>query len=231
MLKDDNRRLSISIGDRNFNVVDTLSGEQFVYDGNNITCSSLDVDAIKSHIESLQELLSLSKPNYFMHKPLGKCPDSKSVVIQEISHFSYKISCNGKYGILSDHKLDCQLGFDTTKVLNLINYVYSIVLKNILVLNPRTDIVRRVVDARLLVWVYHGNTAVCFEDDCIGQCMTNCLINGKHYAVVPLSVNEEKGVVSMFDGNFNLIAEFPIDNSVLVYFQDDSKLLDKEVNE
>lgn len=227
MLKDDNRRLSVSIGDVAFSVVDTLSGEQYVFDGKNVTDNSLDVEIIKDHLQSLQELLSLARANYFGHKPLGAAGTDK-ITVQEVEHFTYKITCNRRRALLHDDILDCGLGFNQLLVLNKINYVYSVLLRSNTILCPQTDIVRRVVDARLLVWVHNGNTAVCFEENCIGQSMIHCLINGTYYEQVPLSVDEEKGIVSMFDGNFNFIAEFPVDKSVLVYFQDDSKLLEEE---
>ena len=72
LLKDDNRRLSISVGNSSFSVVDTLSGEQFVFDGKNVPDNSLDVEVIKSHISTLQSILMNARHNLSAVTILGK---------------------------------------------------------------------------------------------------------------------------------------------------------------
>lgn len=220
-MKDDGYRLYLSLNDFNdYTINEMLTGNSIIHKGSNYISDSLDKKVVLQHIQNLQEALLSSRKRVSL-RMMAKASYSTNLVIKEERHDFWKITFNNKAAELHDGKLKYQPHFDITGLLQAINRLYCSLLAKGISLHPKRDIVRRIADVGVLVWVHDGHSVVCYEKNIQGITMTNCLIDGVYYDYVIVSSSEEMGTVNMFDKELNKeILEWPLDDSILAYYPD-----------
>ncbi len=224
-MKDDGYRLSFSIRENNFYITDNLSGNIIIYNDGKIVHATLDFDVVKQHIKNIQEgLMTYTQRKLPMWKKLnGISSEYDKLIVTENEHFSWSLSYNGKKAIMNNNTFTYNNGFDKTRVLNMLNYVYATMLSLSPTLRPKRDIVRRIVDVGLLVWVYENNSVVVYEKNVHGNTMENCLVNGYHFPVVLVSSSVEQKSTTLFTSQLEELVTFPLDNSILTYYPPDEE--------
>lgn len=219
-MKDDGARLSITCTPCNFTITENLTSKSIIYRDGKFVQFNIDKEIVCNHLKDLQQVISTASKNCFGYKPFGKYPKEDKVTIMERDHFEYRLVVHGKCGDLTESSLNCQFGFDIHECLRAINRVYAIILQANKMLDPTRDIVRRIADVGVLVWVHDGNTIICYENNIKGVTMQNCLINGDFYNYVLVGADVEKNTCTLFDENFNILIEYPLDESIKSYYSE-----------
>lgn len=222
---DDGSRLTFSIGQNAFNITDALTGKTVIFKDGYCTTFTIDREVVLQKIKTLQEALSTYTLKYasVLRKSTSLSYNDK-LIIREDKHFQWTIGYNGKGATLCDNTFTRSHGFDTTLVLRRLSSVYTQILNYGLVRDPKHDIVRRVSDVGLLVWVYGGHSVAVYEKNVNGCCMANCLIDGNYYDIVLVGTSVESCEATLFTKNLNEIVTFPLDESILAYYPDGDKI-------
>lgn len=216
-MKDDGARLTFAINGCKYNITDNLSGGYCIFDMHNPLISTIPKDVIMSHLQTLVEILSTVKVRYtsLFRKILEP---SNNIRIVETTHYSYDITYGDFQMTLHNGVLTCPRGTDVTYILRQVNYVWSNIMTSRRSLSPKNNIVRRIADCNILVWVWQDKTIVCHAENVCGSIMLNCMINGEVYKQVFVSIDRERGTCDLFDSNLQLILEIPVDESILEYY-------------
>lgn len=227
-MKDDGARLSLTCDSESFTITDNLTNKTIIYTKGKFTQFAIDKEIVCNHLNNLQQLLTTVSKSCFGYKPFGRFPSRESLTVMERDHYEYRLIVHGKCGDLTETSLRCQFGFDVYAALRFLSKVYSLIIQSDKTLNPSRDIVRRIVDVGVLVWVYDGHSIVCYENNIKGLTMSACLIDGKYYDVVIVSVNIEDNRCTLFDSELRIIIEYPLDDSILTYYKEDNLLEEQE---
>lgn len=221
-MRDDGNRLSYSIKGKTIAVTNNVDGTMLTMSDNqqNPICT-LDRKMLYEHVTTIQQLIMRNKPKCFGYRPFTRTVTS-GVNITECDHYSYRFIVDGKCAELTEHSFHQQFGFDTQKLLNALSYVYSVAAKQDPTLRPDRDIVRRIVDVGILVWVYEGRTLVCKDINIDGCTLKNCLIDDDFYPLVYVSINKDLKRCFVFDEKLQEIFSVPLDESILTYFPEDN---------
>lgn len=220
-MKEDGYRIYLSYGsDSDFTVNEMLTGNNIIYQDDNYVMDNLDKDIAIQHIQNLQtELLSCSRS-----AKIGlsfAMSYRNTLVVKEEGHNHWVINYKDKTAVVKDGKLTHALGFDINGLLRTLNKLHCKLLEKGISLNPKRDIVRRIADVGVLVWVYNGHSVVCYEKNINGITMKDCLIDGVYYDCVVVSSSKVMGTVNMFNKELNKeILEWPLDDSILAFYPD-----------
>lgn len=214
-------RINLEISSNSFLVHDSISGGVIIYEEGQFKAFALDRDSVFSRIQMLQTcLLSWSKVRCFK-QPSDVLSDSDRVVIREDGQESWTISYNGFSAKLSNGRLKYHHKMNVDIILSYVNKLACLLLSADKILQPHVDIVRRIPDARLVVWTYKEHSTVCYEDGIKGATMNNCLIDGKYYDVVLVQSDEDSMTCTLMTTNFDVIVEYPLDDSIKFFYEDD----------
>ena len=228
-MKDDGSRLSFSIGHSGFSINDNLTGKTIIKVNGNYIAYTLDKDIVLNHIHNLQEALMTYRDRRTLFNNSSPLSNDSTLIIRENAHYDWTISLRGKNAQLSGNTFVHSKGFDKNAVLRKINKVYAELVTKGKNLNPKRDIVRRIADAGLLVWVYDGHSIVVFEKDVSGNYMTNCMIDGAYFRVVIVSTSRENGMTTLFTTNLDELLSIPTDDSILAFYPpDEDAFIDNE---
>lgn len=219
-MKDDGARLSITCSANRFTITDNLTSKTIIYVDGQFIQFTLDKEVVCTHLNNLQQSLTTANKKHFGYKPFVKHTSIEGITIMERDHYEYRLIALGKCADLNETTLHCQRGFDVYTALRFINMMYSTIIQSNRMLNPTYDIVRRIVDVGVLVWVHDGHSIVCYEANIEGLTMSNCLIDGQFYNIVVVSVNKDENRCTLFDTDLNIIIEYPLDNSILTYYSE-----------
>lgn len=220
---DDGYRLSFSITKDSFNIVDNLSGESIINVRGNYISFTLDKDIALQHIKNIQEALMTYKTKRSLFSNDASAVLTVGLSIQENAHFDWSLSLDRKGAKLKDNTLVMSSGFDKELALRTINKLYADLLTKSTVLNPKRDIVRRIVDAGLLVWVHKGNSVVVYEKNVTGNYMINCMFNGMFFPVLVVSTCKKTNSTTLFNSKLEEIATFPLDQSIMSFYPCDDE--------
>lgn len=218
-------RLSYSIKGKDFSINDNLSGGSIIYAGGSYTSFTIDRKIVLQHLQDLQDALNGYTKKVLWFKKLKPISYNDSLVICEDKHCVWTLGLNGKGAVLDNGAFCYTRGFDVISVLRKINYVYSQVLCAKAALDPKRDIVRRISDVGLLVWVYKEHSIAVYERNVSGCCMTNCLVDGVYYKALLVGSSKELGLATLFTPDFEEVTEFPLDDSILAYYPDVTETL------
>lgn len=225
-MQDDGYRLSFSLSDGSFTIVDNLSGKSIINTRGNYTAFTIDREVALNHLKNIQEaLMSYQEKQLFLNK-IPSLSGTQCLIIRENAHFDWTIGYMGKGAQMVNSKLTYTRGFDKDSILSIINKVYATLLVKDVALNPKRDIVRRIADVGVLVWVYKGHSVVAYEKNISGNCMTGCLIDGLYFPVILVSTSRELNQTTLFNSKLEEILTFPLDDSILSYYSVDEEAFD-----
>lgn len=220
---DKGHRLSFSIIGNNYSVTDNNTGNAVIYNNDRFIVREIPDDILIPFCENLEHLLCKYKENAsWLRKSYLDNSNKDSVIIIEESHYVYNMLAFGKSARLTEIGFQKNLLFKTDRVLSLINRFHTLLISDSSLLKPMFDIVRRIPDVGVLVWVYDGHTVICYESNIMGSIMLDCLIDKTFYRLVYVSSNEDSNECNIFDGNLKLIVTFPCDSSILTYYPNDN---------
>lgn len=225
-MQDTGERYSITIVKNGISIVENLSGKQAVYQGKGFLSFDIDSDSILSKLKSIQEAMLTYKkrklPQIFKKPAEGV----DKITIVEKGHYHWEIEV-GKYkATIKDNKILAHAGFKQDFFLKQLNHVIAAIYNYKRPRKPRYDIVRRIADAGILVWVNGNDSLVVYERDVDGCTMADCLVNGDYYNILIVGASIEKGVATLANMDLEIIAEFPLDESVLEYYPDCTSMFD-----
>ena len=231
-MREDGHRLTFSVGSNNFTINDNLSGEVTKFTNGTFTAIQIDKEMILNHVKNLQEAVM----TYVIRKARKRLisqntaspilSESSTLIIRENAHYDWTVSMKGWSAAIQDGAIIYVNDFDKNAVLSKINKMYSEILAKDAMLNPKRDIVRRIIDVGLLAWVHGEDSLVVYEKDVNGNFMTNCLINGNYFRAVIVSTSKEAGTATLMTTNFDEIVTFPLDNSILTFYPADEEAFD-----
>lgn len=213
-------RLTYEIVGENFTIHDTITGGVIIYKNGNFESYTLDKETVVRNVRLLIESLHTCtvKKSHRSPEILGSCYDA--MAIRTDGPFKWSISYGMCAGTVASSVLRITHKFDVQRVLGALNKLVYVLTTADQILTPRVDIVRRIPDAKLVVWVWKENSTVCYEDSIKGCTMSNCLINGIYYDVVLVSANSDAKTCTLFTTNLDPIVEYPLDDSITFFYHD-----------
>lgn len=222
-MKDDGARLSYVIRGCSYKILDNTNGQYCIFNLGETPIVTMDKKLAIDHLETLTYLLNSVQRKSTGLFPVHRKHRTGEIKITEISHYNYEIVIDDCITCtLTDKFFTAPKGIEIIDILRNVNYVWSSLLQLKVTLNPSRNIVRRIADVGVLVWVYRGQSIVCYENNICGSIMLNCMVNGEHYKQIYVSLNKEENLCELFDSNLQLICELPIDESILAYYSYDA---------
>ena len=227
-MHDDGNRLSFSISnDGDFSIWDNLTGDMTVYKKGSFVSSKISMGVIRVHVQALQEALMTYQPKRKLK--MKKAPQSydDTVLIVENRHYDWTVSCDSKTGHLVDNTFYQCLRFNANAVCKRVNHMLAQVMQAPEPRNPKYDIVRKVSEIGLFLWVWKGHSLVAYERNMSNCIMQNCLIDGTCYKAVWVSTDRASGSATLFTADHTILLTLPLDSSILTYYPDSEGLYEK----
>lgn len=224
---EDGSRLSFSISDSTFSITDNLTGKIVQYNGKAFIAFTMNKDVVLNHLKNLQEALMSCTKRTALFSKISTLSVNDTVVIREDDHFEWTLGYGSKGAHIENNVMMTNLGFEDNVVLSRINKTYAIIISADKILTPKVDIVRRVADAGLLVWVSSGHSIVCYESSVSGATMTDCLVDGKYYPLALVSVSDEDNTCTLFTADLTEIITYPLDDSIKFFYKSNEHVFDK----
>lgn len=224
-MKDTEHRLSYSLSDKEFNITDNRTGDVIRYNGASFTAFTIDKEIVIAGLQNLLEMLSTWK--YSATVFFDTAPYKNNLVILENSFLSWSMYLDGITATAGDGKIRKSPRFNEDKARSIIARCLGEIMRAGGLLKPKADIVRRIADAGLLVWVHGATSCVCYEKDVSGMTMSNCLVNGEYYEALLVSVSSIDQRVTLFTSELQEVAEFPYDKSIGFFYKPDEVIFDK----
>lgn len=224
-MNDTGSRFSYSIRGDDFTITDNYHGTAYVYQNGQCLDCSVDTADVISNIRNLVEALSTYPRRVVLFgKKLPPYSNPGTLLITEDSHLTWSISCEDASACYLDNYYISTRDFDTGNILRAINTVYANIVYANKPLEPKRDIVRRISDVGVLVWVYDGHSLVTYERSINGCVMEKCLVDDVFYEQVLVGTSMSQGIATLFTLNLEEILTFPLDDSILAYFPDGDKM-------
>lgn len=219
---EDGFRLSYSVTKANTNIIDMLTGNTLSLVNNVIVTGTLDKDIVVNHLKNLTEAAMRATRRYGLINRHGDS-SKNMLIIREDKHNEWTVSFDGSGCTIVNGVITTYRGFDYTAFLREVNRLYANIVNQTVPLNPKKNIVRRIADVGLLVWVYDGHSVVCYEDNVMGNYMLNCLIDGFHYDSVIVSTSRQNDITYILNNKLEEIIHFPLDESIESYYPCDDE--------
>lgn len=200
-------------------IYDGMSNKSLQIDLDTCSClGTLDTEAIIPEIMALIESLNTytMQRKMFLKNPTDY---KQGIVIRDLGHFHWDCSEEGNYAMIEANKITASSSFNKGDVLRKLYSTVTLIQSLKPRLDPRVDIVRRIPDCRLLVWVYKNTCIAVAERNIEGMAMSNALINGEYYQALLVDVSRENNTCNVFDfSTGDAVFSCPVDNSILTYF-------------
>lgn len=226
-MHDTRHRLSFSLNYNKIVINDNLESGVVLFENGVFSCFSIDKQVILQELRNIISALNKVKKQTMLklnNKPFAK----DSLVINTVGYYQWQMAYMGKGAYLCDTAFKVEMGFDIDKITSFVNKALAEVIRSDQILTPRVDIVRRIPDAGLLVWVYKGHSIVCYESNVDGSTMHDCLVDGTYYPLAIVSVSEESGECVLFTHELKEIITYPLDASITHFYKADERMFDVE---
>ncbi len=220
-------RLSYSLNFNKITINDNLQAGVILYEDGHFMSFSIDKDVVIQELQNIIQSIMRAKRST-MFRITNKPAARDALVINEDGYYIWRMAYQGKGAYLTHDTLKMEIGFDIDRVISFVNKALAEVIRSDQILTPRVDIVRRISDAGLLVWVWQGHSIVCYESSVEGSTMHDCLIDGVYYPLVVVSVSEEKGTCVLLTLGLQEIVTYPLDASITYFYKADEHLFDEE---
>lgn len=217
-MKDAGNRFQITIAPNRFGISDTLTGKKVLFSESQFYTFELDTKIVLDKLQTIQEAIVTYRRVKRVMPPRFLLTHSDTVQIDEVGHYNWRLVSGRRKAVIKDNTLSVQFGFDIDYVLKALNFVAAVIYNYKQPRKPRYDVVRRIADARLLVWVHGKDSLVVYEDDIDGLTMQDVIVNGDYYQVLLVGVSKELGQATLFNANFEEVIAFPLDDSILEYY-------------
>lgn len=226
-MKDTGHRLTYSWTDINrCTITDATTGDYLRLDATQDHYSGdldeyLAIDGLMNIVEVLNTYPTTKK--WGLQNPTDY---KDNVVIRDVAHLEWDFVENDHYATAKDGRMTVNSKFDTGRVLNRVYNTVNLLNNATSRLHPKTDIVRRIADCNLLVWVNEGRCIAVAEKNIDGMSMQDALVDGIYYPSLLVDASREKDLCSVYDiDTGELIFCCPLDNSITTYFTPGEDLL------
>lgn len=213
-------RLNLSVTGKDFTIVDQLTDGLLVYKQGTYVSDSLEhVDTITC----LQGLVDQIMESRMAVKLFGCSSDTvESIILVQRKHGVFDIDAFGTRAFYDNGKLRCGFGFDAASVVSSIGYVIETLCKTgNAILDLKTSVVRRYVDAGLIVAKGNGHEIVVRESNIYDNVLRNVLYDKEMLPFLYVDIHAEEGEVLFFDNSLSLVCTMQYDASFDVYFKSD----------
>lgn len=226
-MHDTRHRLSFSLNYNKIVINDNLQSGVVLFENGTFSCFSIDKKIVIQELQNIITALNKARKQT-MIKLTNKPVSRDSLVINTIGYFQWQLSYMGKGAYLTNDLFKVEMGFDANRITSYMSKALAEVIRSDQILTPRVDIVRRIPDAGLLVWVYKGHSIVCYERNVDGSTMHGCLVDGEYYPLAIVSVSEEAGECVLFTHELKEIITYPLDASITHFYKADERMFDEE---
>jgi len=220
-------RLSISVTGKDFTLVDQLTDGMLVYKNGNYIADSLDHVTVIDGLRGLADQIMLARYRLalFGHKSdAGEC-----IIVNQHKHGVFSMETGTQRADYNTGVLTRPYGFDTAKVVSSLSYIIETLCKTGgSILDLKTSVVRRYVDADLIVARGNGHEIVVRMGNVYGNTLRNVLYDKEMLTFLYVDIHEDEQEVNFFDASLNLLCTMPYDASFNVYFTSDKNTFDRE---
>lgn len=221
------KRFTYSLYEDCFFVTDVLSGENVICRNGSFEAFTCSKDDLMKSIQNVIEALTSYMERRQFKQPVEINATKDAVTIREEGHFKWTIvDLNGYCAVVENGFITCHRKFNTNDTVKYLNNFLSQIIQAGNILTPEIDIVRRIADAKLLVWVHEGHSIVVYESGVKGMTMVDCLVDGVHYPVAVVSVSETTNTTTLFTPDLKEIITYPLDDSIKYFYTPDEEIFD-----
>lgn len=224
---EDGMRLQIQIVNRDFTIINQL--------GNGVIMRCMDAYAVDTlnHLEVMDNLRnlidSLATAKVKKRPTIGSREECYGISIVELQHCKVSFTTSDGAATLEDNVLVCHGKFDLNRVLNALSSTIEVLGKYTSNhINPKTSVVREVVDLNLLALKGNGNTLLVCKDNVYGNALQEVLYNRVYMPFIYVDIHKDEGVVYLYNGALNEVCRLPYDTSFDAYFVPDDTAFDME---
>lgn len=224
-MNDSGNRYRITVSPNQFFITENISGKKISFVDNQFMNFELDEKDIIDKIQTIQEAILTYTKVRRIHIPRLLVTHSDTVQIDEYGHYKWRLVAGKKKAGIKDGQIHMQFGFDVDQTLRSLSFITSIIHNYKQPRNPKYDIVRRIADAGLLVWVNGKDSLVVYEKDVDGLTMQDVIVNADYYSVLLVGIRKDVGLVSLLNCNLEEVISFPLDDSVLEYYPEELNII------
>lgn len=211
----DESRLTYSVQNRRVTIMDNISHAMFVRNANTFAeCTTLDPKIVFNHIQTIQRAIVGKEVAWWAYKPFTRARGELTTKIMEFDR-TVRFIVEGKCAELKDTVLIGERGFNVNKLLQDINFAYSMIYSEGTTLHPNVDVVRFYADTGVIVVRNREHNLIVQGKNVTGDSLTNVICNDKLYPTVTYTLEED--YCRFYDTDNNLLLIVPTDFSVITY--------------
>lgn len=220
-------RLNISVDGNNFTIVDQLSEGMLVYKNGSYIADSLDHTTVIEGLNGLIDQLMGAKLKLKLLKYASEI--DSGLIITQREHNVFHVETEVARGEYDTGVLRCGWGFNVSTIVSKISYVIETLCKTgSNILDLKTSVVRRYVDADLVVARGNGHEIVVRKCNVYDNVLRNVLYDKEMLPFLYVDIHAKEGSVHFFDNSLNLMCTMQYDESFDVYFTSDVNSFDCE---
>lgn len=222
-------RLQVSVTDKDFTIIDTLSDKVIIYKNGVYLKDDLVHEDVINNLMGIETLALGSKPK---RNPMHKSSSQNiyGFTLTELKHCEALVRYGLEEATISEKATKSTWHYTHAKTINYISQIVEKLAKDgNTILSPKNDVCRRIMDLGLFVLKSSEHIVVTRESNKVGNILTNCLVDNTMFQWVYVSLNKDEQLVYIFNCDFNQVATFTYDKSFAVYFEEDNDLF-KEVS-
>ena len=211
----DDSRLTYSIQNNRVTIMDNISQDMFARNaGATVECATLSPDIIFNHIQVIQRAIVGKEVAWWAYHPFTKAKGQRTTRIMEFDR-TVRFIVEGKCAELKGSVLIGEKGFNVTKLLQDINFAYSVVYSEGSVLNPTTNAVRFYADTNVFVVRSRDHSLIVRSKNVDNGEMRNVICDDGLYDTVTYKIEED--YCRFYDKYGSLLLIVPTDFSVKTY--------------
>ena len=227
----DAARLTYSINPKRVTIMDNITQKMFVKNNNTpAERSDLDKDTVYNHLQLLMRSLVGKKVTWIMYKPFTTSKGITTTKIMEYEN-NYNFIVDGKCAELKGDVLYGERGFDVNKLLQDVNYAYSLLCNENVMLRPKTDVMRLVADADIYILKYLSNVMVFPTSAVKGNYIRDVIFNDEYFSNVTYTIEEDLKTVEFLNNEGIRLLTCPYDFSVKTFLKENKSVADAILDE
>lgn len=220
-------RLNLSVTGKDFTIVDQLTDGLIVYKNGSYVADSLDHVNVVAGLQGLVDQLLNARTKF---KLFGCSSDAvDSVIVTQRKHGVFDLDCFGIRAFYDNGVLKCGVGCLISNAVSAISYVIEVICKTgNSILDLKTSVVRRYVDADLIVVKGNGHEIVVRNSNIYDNVLRNVLFDKEVLPFLYVDIHKDENDVLFFNSSFCLVCTMQYDASFDVYFSPDEDSFDCE---
>lgn len=220
-------RLNLSVTGKDFTIVDQLTDGLIVYKNGSYVADSLEHVGVITGLRGIVDQLLNARTRPKLFGCSSEAVDS--VIVTQRKHGVFDIDCFGVRAFYDNGTIKCGIGCELSNAVSVIGYVIEIICKTgNSILDLRTSVVRRYVDADLIVAKGNGHEIVVRRSNIYDNVLRNVLFDKEVLPFLYVDIHPDEDEVLFFNSSFCLMCTMQYDASFDVYFSSDEDSFDCE---